>query len=157
MLSDVVSSAAQTTLLRGLYEELCMTRGYLEAIAERMGGGMKASQELQFVTPPVTLRLFLISVPAQQLSSAENRLCDSAVASAGIPPPEGAGPAARAAAAGAAGAAPQAVRGAPRPARVLPAGGRGHEQRVCLFMRSGCPTPMQSTQALLYHSVCLGL
>ncbi len=36
--------AAQTTLLRGLFEELCMTRGYLEAIAERMGGGMKASQ-----------------------------------------------------------------------------------------------------------------
>ena len=35
---------AQTTLLRGLYEELCMTRGYLEAIAERMGGGIKASQ-----------------------------------------------------------------------------------------------------------------
>ena len=39
-----MAALAQTTLLRGLYEELCMTRGYLEAIAERMGGGMKASQ-----------------------------------------------------------------------------------------------------------------
>ena len=40
---------AQTTLLRGLYEELCMTRGYLEAIAERMGGGIKASQVPQSI------------------------------------------------------------------------------------------------------------